>query len=141
MTETTEFEIFRITPDVNDLCYEYAESTRIEGRYPNERHFTNIPPLYVGRLIQIATGGYGDNRWRTDLFQDNLGDKHTVKYSYEGKTCFRIVPCRPAVIPSLESLCRVVVKNHVDYSELPENDIMRNMIHQSIEKYSISPAD
>ncbi len=32
----TEFEVFRITPQKDDgKCYEYAESTRTQGRYPN----------------------------------------------------------------------------------------------------------
>ena len=124
----TEFEVFRITPEVGEKCYEYAESTRTEGRWPKERRFTNVQPLYVGRLIRFETGGYGDNGWRRDYFQDNNGREQVVNYSYEGRTCFREVPCRPAVIPSLESLSRKVVKSNLDYSNLPQDDPQRMII-------------
>ncbi len=90
----TEYEIFGESPIVNDgFCYEYAEYTRSEGRYPNERYFTNIQPLYVGKLIRIESGGWGDGRWRKDHFEDNYGKEHVVNYSYAGRTCFRSVPC------------------------------------------------
>lgn len=124
----TEFEVFRITPEVNEKCYEYAESTRKEGRWPNERRFTNVKPQYVGRLIKFETGGYGDNGWRRDYFQDDTGKEHVVNYSYEGNTCFREVPCLPAVVPSLESLSRKVVKNNVDYSSLPDDAPLKMII-------------
>jgi|694.fasta_scaffold20903_9 hypothetical protein len=124
----TEFEVFRITPEVNEKCYEYAESTRSQGRWPNERRFTNVKPQYVGRLIKIETGGYGDNGWRRDYFQDNTGKERVVNYSYEGNTCFREVPCLPAVVPSLESLSRNVVKKNMDYSSLPQDDPQRMII-------------
>jgi hypothetical protein len=124
----SEFEVFRITPEVGEKCYEYAESTRTEGIWPKERRFTNVQPLYVGRLIRFETGGYGDNGWRRDYFQDNNGREQVVNYSYEGRTCFREVPCRPTVIPSLESLSRKVVKSNLDYSSLPEDDPQRMII-------------
>lgn len=125
----TEFEIFRISPKVGEKCYEYAESTRKQGRYPNERYFTKTQPLYVGRLIRTERGGFGDGGWQTDYFQDNEKE-HFVNYSYEGNTCFREVPCRPAVIPSLETLSRNVVKQGIDYSALPEDDPRRKVIEQ-----------
>ena len=118
----SDFEVFRITPEVGEKCYEYAESTRSQGRWPNEKRFTNVQPRYVGRLIRFETGGYGDNSWRRDYFQDNSGREQVVNYSYEGNTCFREVPCSPAVIPSLESLSRNVVKSNSDYFSLPEDD-------------------
>jgi len=123
-----EFEVFRITPEVGEKCYEYAESTRSQGRWPNERRFTNVKPQYVGRLIRFETGGYGDNGWRRDYFQDNNGQEHVVNYSYEGRTCFREVPCVPEVISSLESLSRKIVKSNLDYSSLPEDDPQRMVI-------------
>lgn len=58
----TETEVFRIKPLVNK-CYEHAEYTRKEGRYPNERFFTNVPPRYVGEFIRQEHGGYGDGGW------------------------------------------------------------------------------
>ena len=94
------FEVFRITPEVGNLCYEYAEYTQIDGG----RYFTNIKPLYVGRLKRFEEGGYGDNRWRTDYFEDNNGVEHVVPYSYEGTTCFRQVPCLPHDVLNAVSL-------------------------------------
>ena len=89
----TKIEVFRIEPEVGEKCYEYAESTTTEGKWPDEKHFTNIEPLYVGRFIKSEIGGRGDGGWRRDYFQDNKGTEHVVNYSYEGKTCFREVPC------------------------------------------------
>ena len=48
-----EIEVFRITPEVGEKCYEYAESTRSQGSRPNEKRFTNVQPRYVGRLILV----------------------------------------------------------------------------------------
>lgn len=94
-------EIYRINPIVsNEKYYEYAESTCVKGKYPNQKYYTTNIPLYVGRLIKTVTGGCGDGRWRTDYFEDNYGTEHIVNYSYEGTTCFREVPQLP--IPSLE---------------------------------------
>ena len=123
-----EIEVFRITPEVGEKCYEYAESTRSQGSRPNEKRFTNVQPRYVGRLIRFETGGWGDGGWRKDYFEDNNGIEQVVNYSYEGNTCFREVPCPPAVIPSLESLSRKVVKQNLDYSSLPEDDPQRMII-------------
>ena len=92
-----EIEVFRITPEVGEKCYEYAESTRSQGSRPNEKRFTNVQPRYVGRLIRFETGGWGDGGWRKDYFEDNNGIEQVVNYSYEGKTCFREVPCRSSL--------------------------------------------
>jgi hypothetical protein len=128
----TEYEVFRITPEVNEKCYEYAESTRSQGTWPNEQRFTIVQPLYVGTLIKTERGGYGDNGWRRDYFQDNTGKEHVVNYSYGGYTCFREVPCLPNIIPSLESLTRNVVKKNYDYSSLPQDDPQRMIIEGDI---------
>jgi hypothetical protein len=87
-----ETEVFRIEPVVNK-CYEHAEYTRKEGRYPNERYFTNIPPRYVGEYIRSERGGWGDGGWKTDYFRDLDGIEKAIDYSYEGRTSFREVPC------------------------------------------------
>ncbi len=87
-----EIEVFRIMPKDGDKCYEYAESTRSEGKWPDQRRFTTNKLLYVGRLVKFVEGGYRDNSWRVDYFQDNNGKEHIVNYSYEGGTCFREVP-------------------------------------------------
>jgi hypothetical protein len=108
-----ETKVFRVCPVVGDnKFYEYAECTRIEGRWPDEQYYTTNMPIYVGRLVKIEKGGWGDGGWRIDYFEDNFGKEHVVKYSYEGKTCFREVPQKP--IPFLQELSRYVVKKHVD---------------------------
>ena len=127
----TKIEVFRIEPEVGEKCYEYAESTTTEGKWPDEKHFTNIEPLYVGRFIKSENGGRGDGGWRRDYFQDNKGTEHVVNYSYEGKTCFRVVPCIPNSIPSLEELSRAVVKKNFDYSSLPDTDTYVGIIERN----------
>ena len=87
-----ETEVFRIEPVVNK-CYEHAEYTREQGRYPNQRYFTNIPPRYVGEYIRSERGGWGDGGWKTDYFRDLDGNMISIDYSYEGRTSFREVPC------------------------------------------------
>ena len=79
-------EVFRITPEVEGgNCYEYAEYTSKEGRWPNERYYTNVKPQYVGKLVKKREGGDRDGHWRTDIF-DDYGRETIVHYSYEGKT-------------------------------------------------------
>ena len=78
-----EIEVFRLTPIVGKT-YEYAECTRIEGKYPNERYFTTNKLILVGEFIKHESIGYRDNAQHWGVFE-----KTTVHYSYEGKTCFR----------------------------------------------------
>jgi hypothetical protein len=95
MAALGEKEVFRITPTMGK-CYEWAESTRSSGRFPDERRFApeqNV--IYVGELVDIATEGYGDNSSRTDTFINReTGNQTQVPYSYEGRTCFIEVSCR-----------------------------------------------
>ena len=93
MANLNEKEVFRITP-VLGKCYEWAESTRRSGVWQNERRFAptnNV--IYVGELINISKGGWGDGSWRTDTFLYKE-IKTVVHYSYEGNTCFIEVPCK-----------------------------------------------
>jgi hypothetical protein len=129
-----ETEVFRIKPVVNK-CYEHAEYTRKEGRYPNERFFTNVSPRYVGEFIRQERGGYGDNSWTTDYFRDLNGSEVAVNYSYESTTCFREVPCRvrPRLpleaiqntrrMPTLQNLAFYQLPTQT-VSELRENNIL-----------------
>ena len=106
----TEIQVFRICPKVGDgKFYEYAECTRKEGKWPNEKWYTTNTPLYVGILVSTSTGGYGDGGWRRDYFSDHTGKEHIVKYSYDGNTCFREVPSKE--LPPLQELCRNILKN------------------------------
>jgi hypothetical protein len=93
MANPGEKEVFRITP-VLGKCYEWAESTRRIGVWPNERRFApteNV--IYVGELTNISKGGWGDGSWRTDTFLYKDTEIH-VPYSYGGDTCFIEVPCK-----------------------------------------------
>lgn len=93
MANSGEKEVFRIMPELGK-CYEHAESTRRVGVHPRERSFApgnNV--RYVGELINIEQGGFGDGSWRTDTFRHN-GINTVVPYSYEGNTCFIEVPCK-----------------------------------------------
>jgi hypothetical protein len=124
----TEYEVFRITPEVGEKCYEYAECTHSDT---NGRKFTNVIPVYVGRLKRFVIGGYGDNGWRIDYFEDNTGQEHIVYHSYEGTTCFREVACLPAVIPTLESSAAKVVIEHLDCYQLSKDDPRRMVIENN----------
>ena len=125
----TEIEVFRITPEI-DKCYEHVEATRVEGYWPNTRYFTTNTPRYVGRFIKQVRQGFGDASRVRDYFEDNNGNEQTVDYSYEGKTCFREVPCLPKNIPSLEELSRKVVKGNFDYSHLPDESFTKELIER-----------
>lgn len=93
MANFGEKEVFRITP-VLGKCYEWAESTRRHGVWPNERHFAPADnTIYVGELVNISKGGWGDGSWRTDTFLHKGTETH-VHYSYAGNTCFIEVPCK-----------------------------------------------
>jgi len=85
-------EMFRISPQL-DKYYEYAEYTMSEGKYPNTRYFINSTPQYVGEFIKREEGGCGDGSWRIDYFRDDNMNIIPIKYTYEGTTCFREVPC------------------------------------------------
>ena len=88
-----EVEVFRINPVLNK-CYEHAEDTRVQGTWPEERYFTNVPPTYVGEFIRFEQSGAGDGSQRTDYFRHSNGNEVAVYSSYEGRTSFREVPCR-----------------------------------------------
>jgi hypothetical protein len=78
-----EIEVFRLTPEIGK-CYEYAECTRIEGKYPNERYYTTNKLSLVGKFINHESIGYRDNAQHWDVFENAI-----IHYSYEGNTCFR----------------------------------------------------
>ena len=123
-----ETEVFSLTPEVG-RCYEYAEATRQVGRYPNTKYFTTNPLRYVGQYVRrnVCMGGYQTPDGGCEsIFQDNNGREQSVYHSYDGKTCFREVPC------SLQSLSGYVVKNQVDYSRLPP--AQKRVIDNSLSK-------
>ena len=88
-----EVEVFRIEPTPGK-CYEHAEYTRQEGRYPDkERYYFRGQPKYVGKHVSHHRDGYGDGSHSWDIFDDN-GKENRVDYSYEGHTSFREVDCK-----------------------------------------------
>ena len=87
-----EVEVFRITPTPGK-CYEHAEYTRQEGRYPATRYYYSGQPRYVGKHIRDERRGFGNGGEYFSFFDDN-GTVNRVDYSYEGHTSFREVPCR-----------------------------------------------
>jgi hypothetical protein len=121
-------EVFRIQPEVGEKCYEHAEATYVQDF---TRYFTTNPPRYVGRFMKQVRWGFGDSGGARDYFVDNYGETQIVEYSYLGNTCFREVPCLPAIIPSLENLCRNIVKQHFDYLSLPLNDPQRIILESN----------
>ena len=123
-----EIEVFRLTPEVGK-CYEYAESTRKLGRYPNERYFTRNIPQYVGRYVR-SDGRASPHMPAANVFQDNYGKEHMIWGNEDETTCFREVPCLPEEVPSLQNLSRKVVKRDVDYSIIPKGRPTRDLIEK-----------
>jgi|LauGreDrversion4_1035100.scaffolds.fasta_scaffold116297_2 hypothetical protein len=122
-----ETEVFRLTPVLN-RCYEHAEYTRSQGNYPNERYFVNIPPRYVGEFIRFVQGGFGDGGWRRDYFRDLNGNEVGVNYSYEGRTCFREVPCGPKPLPrehleAIKNRNQVPTLKSLAFAQLPSQTV------------------
>jgi hypothetical protein len=122
----TETEVFRMTPQFGKF-YEHAEYTCQVGRYPNEKYYTNIPPRYVGQLIERAQGGWGDGSWRTDYFANENGVKVAVNYSYEGRTSFReVLPkMRPELKEAIHNKKRNPSLMQIAISQLSTLDIER----------------
>jgi len=81
-----ETEVYRLTPEKGKY-YEYAECTRKEGKWPNERYYTTNALEFVGKFIEHKSEGYRDNAHHWDIFENGM-----VRYSYEGNTCFRVRP-------------------------------------------------
>jgi hypothetical protein len=119
-------EMFRISPELNKY-YEYAEYTYKEGNnYRDQKYFVTTPPKYVGTFIKREEGGYGDGSWRIDYFQDEKMNKIAINYSYEGRTCFREVSCKPIEIPSLFNILQKCIKENIDYSN--QDEFVKNLI-------------
>lgn len=80
-------EVFRLTTEIGKT-YKHAEYTETNENNSNPKYFARAEKImFVGKLIKIKQGGFGDGRWRKDIF-DNDGQLTEVVYSYEGRTCF-----------------------------------------------------
>lgn len=76
-------EVFRLTTEIGKK-YKYAEYTESVG----DRYYAPIEAVkYVGVLVKIEHGGFSDDRWQRDTF-DNEGEITIVDYSYQGRTSF-----------------------------------------------------
>ena len=120
MNNAVEYEVYRILPEMGEKYYEHAEYKRKEGRWSqkNERYFTDILPRYVGKLIKRESYGFGDGSTMTDIFLNEYNETIRIPYSYEGRTCFREVPCKE--MPSLFETARRNIRENIDYSNYLE---------------------
>jgi len=99
-----ETEVFRILP-INGKCYEHAEYTRKTGSNSSEKYYSSTRPKYVGRCLKTYKEGDGDGNDTYTTFRNDATDEQTtVKYSYEGKTCFKEVPCLNRYIGAIKSV-------------------------------------
>ena len=93
MAQAGEIEVFRISPEVGK-CYEYVEATRsVYLGGGNHRYFSRNKPVYVGTFVRQVRYGYGNGGEVHAIFNKG-GEEITVKYSYEGYTCFIEVDCK-----------------------------------------------
>ncbi len=90
-----EIQVYPLEPEVGK-CYEHVEATRKVGSYPT-RYFTTNTPRYVGMYLHSEKYYHGDSGARYDYFEDETGHINEIRYSYEGNTIFREVPCRSRV--------------------------------------------
>jgi len=94
MAKAGEVEVFRINPEV-DKCYEHIEATRSESAGGwQRRYFSENQPIYVGKFLRSEQHGAGNGASHYAFFDDN-GKENKIQYSYEGRTCFKEVACRP----------------------------------------------
>jgi hypothetical protein len=82
-----EVEVFRLNTFDKEVNYSFALKTRTEGTYPNEKYYTKNKLKLVGKHINSARWGYGDNGGGSETF-DNNGTRIEIIYDYEGNTCF-----------------------------------------------------
>ena len=64
-------EVYRIKPEL-DKYYETVEYTRKEGKWPDEKYYTIIKPLYVGKFLNETISGYGDNKIVCYHFENDI---------------------------------------------------------------------
>ena len=88
-----EIEVFRISELDTNKCYEFALHTRTEGQWPNQTYYTTNELQYVGKYVSTTINGYRDGATFTLSF-DNQGKPLNISLDYEGKSCFREVPCK-----------------------------------------------
>jgi|688.fasta_scaffold1070937_2 hypothetical protein len=85
-----EQEVFRVCHFEKNVNYAFALKTRTQGSYPSQRYYTTHPLQYLGKHVNSARWGYGDNGGGSETF-DNHGLKTEIIYDYEGNSCFKVI--------------------------------------------------
>ena len=86
------YQVYRLTPVIGKY-YEYTEADTVTCVYPNQIHFSNTKPVYVGQFIKKNEYGYCDNKETIYHFKNDITKKiHVVRLSYECRSCFLEVP-------------------------------------------------
>lgn len=113
-------EVYRINPEPGKY-YETVEYTRKEGKWPDEKYYTIIKPLYVGKYLNKTEGGYGDNKIICHHFYNDIKDcNNNVYLNYEGTTSFLEVDCR-----SLKNRLRVLaLSKMIKTNLLPTSELI-----------------
>jgi hypothetical protein len=87
-TIVKEVEVFRLTPEVGKF-YKTTTCNRTTGVYPNRKYYSKNELIYVGKFVKILHyGGYCGDGVQPIAYFDMNGNEVTVKYTYEGTTCF-----------------------------------------------------
>ena len=92
-----KYEWAECNPALTETVYEGTITTDVEnnrvnlgrGKVIEVRYYTENPCEYVGRFVKETRTGYGDGGMCMAHFVLDDGTEKTVKYSYEGTTCFR----------------------------------------------------
>jgi hypothetical protein len=94
-----ETEVFRLdsksAPPNNfdkTKCYAFALYSRKEGEWPNERYYTSHPLQYLGKHVRSEEWSSGHHHGGAEIFVHD-GKETRIVFDYDGKTCFKIVPC------------------------------------------------
>jgi hypothetical protein len=83
-----ETEVFRLSTFEKNVDYSFAMKTRTEGRWPNEKYYTTNKLQFLGKHVNSARWGYGDQSGGSETFEHN-GVQTIIAYDYEGRTCFK----------------------------------------------------
>jgi len=81
-------EVFRLSTFEKNVDYSFAMKTRTEGRWPNEKHYTIHELQFLGKHVNSARWGYGDQSGGSETFEYD-GKKTEIVYDYAGNTCFK----------------------------------------------------
>jgi hypothetical protein len=127
-------EVYRTKPKPGKY-YETVEYTRKEGKWPDEKYYTIIKPLYVGKFLNETISGYSDNKIVCYHFENDIKKcRSDVYLNYEGTTSFLEVNCR-----SLETKQRILALSKMMITKtLPTSELIdQSNILEKINNYYI----